>query len=86
MDEPLRAHHGSDKYDFMEVEAPEGVNPPAPFMARFAEPCPDCRANVFFRAVSDDGIWLDRAGYQWRVSIAHELDCPRLRATESHDA
>lgn len=63
--------HGSDRYDYIEIQAPDDIPPPAWLTADYM-PCPDCRANVFLR-------WADE---QWHVTIAHDDSCPSLAERE----
>jgi hypothetical protein len=77
--------HGSDRFDYAEVDAPEGVGDPrgAWFEAIMAEPCADCRANVFFRWIgSGTGLYPNDPSirYNWSVTVAHDDGCPRLEA------
>lgn len=82
--------HGSDRYDYVELDAPPGVRPIGQWWDDLiAAPCPDCRANVFAR-------WLgpDPAQYQlgavhfgqranWHVTYAHDEQCPQLARLEA---
>jgi len=44
--------HGSDRFDYVEVQAPDGVRPIGEWWDRLIEtPCPDCRANVFAKFI-----------------------------------
>lgn len=70
---------GSDRYDYVElIGAPEGVSPEGEpwFEQLVAEPCPDCRANVFIRWLADDS---------WQVTLAHDDGCPVLRRPSAGD-
>ena len=73
--------HGSDRYDYVElIDAPPHVAPHGEWWeALMAEPCPDCRANIFAR-------WTGSQVQPWRVSIAHDDGCPTLaKFEETHD-
>lgn len=81
MDTPP-SDHGSDRYDYVEVEAPPGIRPIGEWWDMFIEkPCPDCRANVFatFIATSADEAWRPTA---WQIDIAHDDGCPFLARVE----
>lgn len=69
--------HGSDRYDYIEIDAPAGLSPPAELIARYDPPCGDCRANLFIRFV---GVVESQAGDVrfWRPTIAHDDGCPVL--------
>lgn len=83
MDRPP-VDHGSDRYDYVElIGAPPGVAPRGEWWDRLiAEPCPDCRANVF--AYWDDERALGKTARPWRIEIAHDDGCPELKRQESH--
>lgn len=65
------ADHGSDRYDYIEVEAPVGVDPPATLTNRLLVACLDCRANVFLRWLGGDPA----ADSSWNVTVAHDDGC-----------
>lgn len=75
MDEPP-SDFGSDRYDYIEVQAPTGVEPPASLLHDSLEACGDCRANVFLR-------W---DGATWHRTIAHDDTCPTLARIEKGPA
>ncbi|MFL5313055.1 MAG: hypothetical protein ACJ79H_21695 [Myxococcales bacterium] len=66
------ADHGSDRYDYVEIDAPPGVPLPEWLTADYM-PCPDCRANLF----------LHWDGKVWRSTVAHDAGCPVLREHEA---
>lgn len=72
MDRPP-TDHGSDRYDYIEVDAPAGVALP-PWLNADWRPCLDCRANAFLTWQADTG--------RWKVRIAHDTGCPVLAAAE----
>lgn len=91
MDTPP-ADFGSDRYDYVEVEAPPGIRPIGQWWDDLiAAPCPDCRANAFARYVGH----TDDCGYgscdnetfetpwHWRITIAHDSCCPWMTAHEA---
>lgn len=67
---PVR-HHGSDRYDYIEIMGPDDVPLPVWLTADYM-PCQDCRANLFLR-------WT---GTDWHVTVAHDDGCPTLRTIE----
>lgn len=80
MDRPP-ADHGSDRYDYVEVEAPLGLEPAGEWWeALVAQPCPDCRANLFVKWGNTQYHRDDRRA--WHVVVAHDDGCPRLLAEE----
>lgn len=68
----MTADHGSDRYDYIEVQAPTGVEPPPWLLAMCLEACQDCRANVFLR-------W---DGKDWHRTVAHDDGCPTMARIE----
>lgn len=64
--------HGSDRYDYIEIEGPPEVMPSSELLAMCADPCPDCRANVFLR-------WSPQG---WERTVAHDETCPAMTAME----
>jgi len=83
MDRPP-ADHGSDRYDYVEVQAPPGIRPIAQWWDDLiAAPCPDCRANVFAMLIAGAPARLDNQGRGWRIAIAHDNTCPTLRNEET---
>lgn len=74
MDTPP-ADHGSDRFDYIEVYAPEGMIPPVELIEDSLVPCQDCRANVF--------IAWDVEHRRWHRTIAHDETCPALAAMEA---
>lgn len=73
--------YGSDRFDYVEVEAPADVTPSGPWLDRLlAAPCMDCRANVFLRWMHLDKTPDDPDG--WYVTIAHDSGCPAQTARE----
>lgn len=65
--------HGSDRGNYVEVIAPEGVVPSGPWWDRLIEtPCQDCMANVFATYVNGPAE-LPPA---WTIEIAHDDVCP----------
>jgi hypothetical protein len=78
----LPADHGSDRYDYVESQggpedAEERLVGVPWFEALIAEPCPDCRANVFLRWVGDaEGDPSLR--FNWHVTYAHDETCPAV--------
>jgi hypothetical protein len=70
--------HGSDRYDYVEIDAPPGVRPLGEWFDQLlADPCADCRANVFLRwqGATPDDAWLRES---WYVTLAHDETCPSL--------
>lgn len=67
------ADHGSDRYDHIEIAAPDGMTPPAELLASSLEACGDCRANVFIE-------WRDD---RWHRTIAHDDGCPTFATIEA---
>lgn len=66
--------HGSDRYDYVEVSSESGRTPSGSWWeALLAEPCPDCRANIFAIELTD-GPEDDRNS--WLIQIAHDDTCP----------
>lgn len=65
---------GSDRYDYIEIQAPEGMDPPDQLLLDSLESCGDCRANVFIQ-------WDATAG-AWHRTIAHDDGCPTMAAIE----
>jgi hypothetical protein len=74
------ADHGSDRYDYVEVQAPPGARPIGQWWDDLiAAPCPDCRANVFARWLGSDSVqrrFNDRIN--WDITIAHDETCPAI--------
>lgn len=68
MDRPPQGDHGSDRYDYIEINGPEDVPLPE-WLTDDWMPCMDCRANAFLK-------W---DGSEWRVTIAHDDGCPSER-------
>ncbi len=77
MDTPP-ADHGSDRYDYIEIQAPQGIRPPDALMDRLLEACPDCRPNVFVRLESGS-LTETRT---WQPTIAHDDGCPTFARIE----
>lgn len=71
MDQPP-TDYGSDRYDYIEIQAPEGVNPPAWLLEQSLAACGDCRANVFLRLANNG----------WHRTVAHDETCPTLARME----
>lgn len=71
---------GSDRYDYVEVQAPPGIRPLGEWWDKMIDegPCPDCRANLFMRYIGNDP-WDPKA---WHATIAHDEACPNLAAME----
>lgn len=65
--------YGSDRFDYVEIDAPTGT-PPPDWLTDEYMPCQDCRANLFLR-------WT---GTGWDVTIAHDATCSTLRALEAN--
>jgi hypothetical protein len=73
--------HGSDRYDYVEIDAPPGIRPLGEWFDQLiADPCPDCRANVFllWGGSTPDDAWRREA---WHVTLAHDDTCPSLEVT-----
>jgi hypothetical protein len=65
--------HGSDRYDYVEVEAPPGIRPIGQWWDNLiATPCEECRANVFARYVNGP----PELPPAWAIAIAHDDTCP----------
>lgn len=80
MDRPP-ADHGSDRYDYIEIESPFELQPEGPWWdAIVAQPCSDCRANVFVKWGNTNYPRGDKRA--WHVVVAHDDSCPRLLAEE----
>jgi hypothetical protein len=69
--------HGSDRYDYIEIRSPHAsINPSGDwFKSLIAEPCPDCRANLFLDYLAGDPALRN----SWLVQYAHDETCPTLR-------
>ncbi len=68
--------HGSDRYDYVEVNAPGLLTPSGAWWnAVLAQPCPDCRANVFIYWTGL-GLKSQHDPQSWRITIAHDETCP----------
>ena len=63
--------YGSDRYDYIEVDAPVGMTVPPELVSDPA--CMDCRANVFLRSDGD----------RWHRKVAHDDGCPTLARIEN---
>lgn len=66
------ADHGSDRYDYIEIDGPEGTPLPGWLTADW-HPCADCRANAFLRWTGD----------RWDLTVAHDDGCPALASGEA---
>lgn len=77
MDRPP-ADFGSDRYDYVEVVgAPADIAPYGVWLTRLlAEPCPDCRANLFIHWRPDGDGNTEQQPSHWFVQIAHDDGCP----------
>lgn len=84
MDTPP-ADHGSDRFDYVEITYPAGIDePPLPFwLTPDWAPCQDCRANAFLRWAEPIGDASSRlnAGH-WVLTVAHSDTCPTLAQRE----
>jgi hypothetical protein len=78
MDTPP-ADHGSDRY--IEIDAPFGLEPEGEWWeAVTAEPCADCRANLFVKWGNTNRLRSDPMA--WHLVVAHDDGCSRLRAEQ----
>lgn len=59
--------HGSDRYDYVEIEGPVDVALPEWLTADY-KPCQDCNANLFLK-------WLGPI-LGWHSTVAHDDGCP----------
>ena len=78
--------YGSDRYDYVElIGAPPGVQPHGEWWDKLlAEPCPDCRANVFVYWRTDEqiakGVEAGASVSRWSYRVAHDETCPNFAA------
>jgi hypothetical protein len=80
MDVPPIVDHGADRYDYVEVQAPLGIEPGGAWWEHLVvTPCMDCRANVFARWKWTNLPPSDRRA--WHVVIAHDDGCPNPAVT-----
>lgn len=71
------ADHGSDRYDYVEVQGPADIAPAGEWFTQLLkEACPDCRANVFLRFIDGKYEPLKGPHPHWDVTIAHDDTCP----------
>lgn len=74
--------HGSDRYGYVEVDAPAGIRPSGEWLDRLlAAPCMDCNANVFLTWLLLDKTPDDPDA--WHATIAHDRTCPAQNAREA---
>jgi hypothetical protein len=68
--------HGSDRYDYVEVDAPPSVIPSGPWFTELLDqPCETCRANMFLRYLGGETAQRE----SWYVTFAHDDHCPQVR-------
>lgn len=80
LDAPPAGDHGTDRYDYVEVTGPDGVDPPAWWVDLLLAggACGDCRVNLFFEWTGPAGG--DPAdGANWHATVAHDETCPTWR-------
>lgn len=72
--------HGSDRYDYVEVQAPDGISPSGDWFDWLVshQQCSDCNPNLFLRYEGG----APSLGESWHISVAHDDTCPWLALTE----
>lgn len=83
MDHPP-VDHGSDRYDYIEVEAPPGIAPTGDWYRQLVawDGCGDCRANIFLRYLDTEHPGDPSDVSSWHITVAHDDACPFLARME----
>lgn len=75
--------HGSDRYDYIEVDSPSGDLPSGLWWEEAqAEACPDCRANLFVKWTPLARSTDPADARNWTMTTAHDPSCPWLAKHE----